>query len=177
MIDIEQPFTGPDFDAAGAVFSPCEQYRYLLWRRLAPAPAADAGREVVVAFVGLNPSTATAELDDPTIRRCIGFARAWGAGLFIMANAYGYRSTDPRGLRATGDPIGHDNDHALARVARWADLTVAAWGAHALPGRVHVIRRLFNAYGRGMHCLGVTKNGSPRHPLYMPKTSKPRPWR
>src|SRR5882724_4976365 len=93
----------------GAVLSDCERYRYALWRRWAERPA--------VLFVGLNPSTADALQDDPTIRRCIRFAKAWGYGALYMGNLFAFRATDPRAMKAEADAVGPDNDGWLRQLA------------------------------------------------------------
>lgn len=141
----------------GATFDLTRRYRYHLWREWdATLP--------VVAFVLLNPSTADARRDDPTIRRCLGFARAWGFGRLEVVNLFALRATDPAALRQADDPIGQRNDEHLRRAVRAADRVVAAWGNG---GRLH---------GRGdeVMCrlgepvvLGWTKLGQPRHPLYV----------
>lgn len=152
----------------GAVFSPCRTYRYSLWRRWdADGPTLNV--------IGLNPSTADEYADDPTIRRCIGFARAWGFGTLVMTNLFAYRSTDPRVLLTVADPVGPDNDQALRVQAYEAGMVVAAWGAHPLAvARSEAVRPLIQPYS--VMCLGATKDGAPRHPLYLPKTMLPSPF-
>ena len=124
-------------------------------------------------FVMLNPSTADARIDDPTIRRCVGFARSWGLGGITVVNLFAWRATDPRDLAARRnaghDVVGPDNDQATTTAAvaaaRAGAPLVAAWGAHATPARAAEVMRL-----PGMDrasCLGVTKFGAPRHPLYL----------
>ena len=142
-----------------AYFSPCRTWRYSLTRDVAPLDG-----EGTCVFVGLNPSTADETQDDPTIRRCIGFARGWGFARLKMVNLYAFRATDPRGLREAEDPIGPENDHVLSVVFGGSDLTVAAWGVHADPERVAAVM----AWPlRPRVCLGLTKGGAPRHPLYV----------
>jgi len=91
---------------SGAVFSPCDRYRYVLWRTWKPHIPS-------VVFIGLNPSTADAQRNDPTIRRCIGFAQTWGYGGIIIANLFSYRATQPNTLRQVSDPVGPDTDQWL----------------------------------------------------------------
>lgn len=124
----------------------------------------------MVLFVGLNPSTADATHDDPTLRRCVRFARDWGFGGLVLANLFALRSTDPAALRHAADPVGPDNDRHLRRLSRSADLTVAAWGTHgALFDRdLAVLPLLHNP-----HCLALTRCGRPKHPLYLPATLRP----
>ena len=152
---------------SGALFDPTRRYRYRLWRRW-------AHEGPVVVFVMLNPSTADARRDDPTIRRCAGFARAWGYAGMTVVNLFALRATDPARLRRARDPIGWDNDRHIADAAAGGDALVVAWGAHgALGGRDRAVLALLA--GRGAACLGMTRAGHPRHPLYLPRATQPRP--
>lgn len=118
-----------------------------------------------LVVIGLNPSTADETEDDPTIRRCIGFARAFGCGSLRMLNLFAFRSTDPKGLRKVVDPIGPENDVWLKDACRYGSKVVAAWGAHGgYLGRDREVRRLLSG---SLHHLGLTKDGHPRHPLYL----------
>lgn len=131
-------------------------YRYRLWRRW------EEGPEVV--FVLLNPSTADGAVDDPTLRRCIGFARRWGMGGLQVVNLFALRATDPRALREAGDPVGPLNDQVLHEVAGNAARVVYGWGNHGvLFGRGEAVWR---SLGSGQ-CFGLTAVGQPRHPLYV----------
>jgi hypothetical protein len=145
-----------------ALFSPCRTWRYSLSRQLSGAGT--------VAFIGLNPSTADETRDDPTIRRCLGFARDWGFALLEVVNVYGLRATDPRDLRRASDPVGPGNDRALSRALERADLVVAAWGVHARPERIAELRWAFGHVQ--LHALGLTRSGAPRHPLYLRADAK-----
>jgi hypothetical protein len=161
----------PDVDEGSAEFSPCGLYRYTLRRAWGVAPP--------VLFVMLNPSTATAEQDDPTIRRCIGFARQWGAGGLLVANLYALRSTDPRGLSAVPDPVGPDNDSWIQRLAGTSLRVIVAWGAAPGPdpARPQRVRSVLRSVGvEELWALGLSRSGAPRHPLYMPKASSPVRW-
>jgi hypothetical protein len=133
----------------------------------------DDARESV--FVMLNPSTADATEDDPTIRRCLGFARSWGRTGLIVANLYALRSTDPRELWKHPDPVGPENDARLAWLARQYREIVCAWGANAKPERVARFRTIVRGNGGELVCLGTTKAGSPRHPLYLARDTFVRP--
>lgn len=145
-----------------AVFSPCRTWRYTLTRHWA-----DPVR--IVAFIGLNPSTADEANDDPTIRRIIGFAKDWGFDGLLMLNAFAYRSTDPQGLKIVTDPIGPDNDRHLVESAAKAEIVVACWGNPGLWfGRQAQVVKLL---GDKLHCLGKNQNGTPKHPLYLPKSA------
>lgn len=124
----------------------------------------------MIAFVGLNPSTATEFKDDPTVRRCKNFAKEWGFDGMYMLNAYGFRATDPKDMKASMDPNGPGNDKALAYRSSQVGLVIAAWGVHCPVEREQEICRLI---GRTIHCLGRTKEGRPRHPLYLRSDCKP----
>jgi hypothetical protein len=142
----------------GATFDATGTYRYYLWREWdASLPA--------VTFVMLNPSTADAERDDPTIRRCIGFARAWGYGRLEVANLFAYRAASPRELLAAAEPIGSDNEYWLRRAAD-TKAVVVAWGDHGRGPRAKAFQCLDAA---SLRCLGLTARGEPRHPLYVPR--------
>ena len=152
--------------AKGAVLSRDRRYRYALWRRWEPA-------RPWVLFIGLNPSTADASRDDPTIRRCIGFARDWHAGGVLVGNLFAWRSTDPAGLREADDPLGPANRRWLARLSGAADRVVACWGN---PGNASRQARWVTSRIAGLEALAVNRRGAPRHPLYVPKGTRPRGW-
>lgn len=149
----------------GANLSPCRAYRYLLWRTW-NEPSGH------VAFIGLNPSTANESLDDPTIRRCIGFARKWGYGGVWMLNLFAFRATDPKEMKAAADPIGLGNNDYLNIQTRRARLVVACWGAHGF----HLRRgeKVIAMLDGPIYCLGMTKHGHPRHPLYLSGSTTPK---
>lgn len=151
---------------SGARISACGRFRYALWRRWDPAGP-------VVCFIGLNPSTADARADDPTLRRCMRFAHDWRFGGLVMANLFAYRATNPAALRQAPDPVGPRNNHWLRRLSAQAALTVAAWGnGGRLGARDAEVLRLLGA----VSCLGTTRTGAPRHPLYLPASTRPRLW-
>lgn len=159
-----------------AVISDCSRYRYSLCRSWAP----DVG---TVLFVMLNPSTADAREDDPTIRRCIGFARSWGYGRIDVVNLFAWRATNPEELRGVADPIGPNNDGHILSNARAAKLVVCAWGAHGeIDGRDETVVRLLRSRVRvggqpiKLHILGLTKGAAPRHPLYVRGDVQPERW-
>jgi len=154
-----------ELKVGGAVFSEDRIYRYTLWRKVGESDRA-------VSFVCLNPSTATETTNDPTVRRCIRYARDWGFGHLYMLNLFGYRSTDPLGMKKIEDPIGPENDYWIHKISHEADLTIAAWGVHGdyLGRDMEVIPLL-----KDPHCLAKTKDGRhPRHPLYLKASLKPR---
>jgi len=146
----------------GAIISACGQYRYKLTRE----PHDMYSTSGPALFIMLNPSIADAALNDPTIRRCIGFAQAWDCAGLVAANLYALRATNPADLWTHADPIGEDNDMWLAELIREHETVVCAWGANAKPERVATVRKMFHRLSRPM-CLGVTKAGAPRHPLYI----------
>ena len=140
-------------------------YRYTLhreWRNPLDGPR-------WVTFVMLNPSTADAEVDDPTIRRCIGFAKALDASGVAVVNLYAYRATQPADLWRCPDPVGPENDETLAMffdmAARYNFPIIAAWGANAKADRVRDVLAMPGA--ERLQALGLTKHGAPRHPLYL----------
>jgi hypothetical protein len=174
-VDHSQP--GPDGRPdATATFSPCRSYRYDLTRTWQP------DRPVAV-FIMLNPSTADATVVDPTVRRCIGYAKAWGAGGLLVLNAFALRSTNPAALHTAADPVGPDNDlvishHFSAVAPHEVGPVVAAWGVHAaLNGRDRRVLALLDAYRVRPLAPGVTEGGYPRHPLYLPRDAVAVPYR
>lgn len=154
----------------GASFSTCGTYRYALSREWQDGSG-------TVLFVMLNPSTASHEVNDPTIRRCMGFARLWDAKRLEIRNLFAYRATDPKDMVTANergvDIIGAENDERIESAHEAASKTIVAWGAHPLAqhrGR-DVWRRLL--VGKSSFCLGSSKSGAPRHPLYVPSLFAP----
>lgn len=126
-----------------------------------------------MAFIGLNPSTADETEDDPTVRRCINFAMDWGYDGMVMLNAFAFRATDPKVMKTHPEPVGPDNDAALKHWSDRVPRVVACWGTHgAHQGREAVVRRLIPH----LSVLGLTKDGHPKHPLYLPKGLRPVLW-
>jgi hypothetical protein len=152
---------------SGAVISSCGLYRYVLLRSWNP----DLLR---VNWIMLNPSTADHMIDDPTIRRCIGYTRAWGFGSLAVTNLFAFRATDPILLVMADDPIGPENDHHVREVAATSDIVVAAWGNHGTP-RAREVLRLLRDMRITPHLLRVTGRGQPAHPLYLPADLVPVP--
>lgn len=151
----------------GATFSPCRTWRYTLWRQW------DA-KEPYVAFIGLNPSTADETVDDPTIRRCIRYAQDWGYGGLYMLNIFALRSTDPKKLYKHKDPTGPHNDVTLISVCVDAGLIIAAWGTHGEHlDRGERVAKMLARRSLDVYCLGRTKAGHPKHPLYLKADLKP----
>ena len=153
-----------------ATFSRCLDYRYTLERRWNSETA-----DKRVVFVGLNPSTADHRVDDPTIRRCIGFARSWGYNVLTVVNLFAYRTPYPSELRKASDPIGSSNSRHLGRVIRESDLVIACWGRHGSWQAQD--KRLEKRFKDRLNCLAINNDGSPAHPLYQRATVTPIPWR
>ena len=163
-----------------AVFSSCMAYRYFLIRRwITPASLFEPGSNrlnEVVAFVCLNPSTADFTTNDPTVRRCIAYASEWGFGGYAMLNAFAFRATEPKDMKAQTDPNGPDNDAVLRHVASRAGLVVAAWGTNASHlDRHHQLCRTLPEIS-DIHALKMTDGGFPGHPLYLKKSLRPQIW-
>jgi len=155
-----------------ATLSPCGTYRYALGRAWDPEPEGEwDGQRPVFSIVMLNPSTADHTLDDPTIRRCIHFAKQEGCGALLVRNLFAFRATDPRALLKAADPFGPLNEQVLMLSLFFAT-RVAAWGA--LSGRLRRLAApgLCAAARPRMLALGWTKHGDPRHPLYLPNTAR-----
>jgi hypothetical protein len=156
-----------------AEISDCGRYRYRLkrwWHDREEAPW--------VLWIMLNPSTADASTDDPTIRRCMAFARAWGMGGISVVNLFGWRATDPTDLAGVKDPVGPDNQWAIdgeaRRIRQTGGLIVAAWGAHKMAAaRGRVVINQISDLGINVMCLKTTAKGQPWHPLYVPGCQKP----
>lgn len=168
-----------------AQFSSCGTYRYTLMRQVSSEDLFGGGRDIhgagMVLFTMLNPSTADAERDDPTIRRCIGFARDWGFARVCVANLFAYRATKPddmwRAHHRGVDIVGPDNDSAISRMSAEAQIVVAAWGNEAARD-LERVRRVVRLIGTSkLRCLGISKIGAPWHPLYLPAHLEPMPWR
>jgi len=145
-----------------ATFSSCRKYRFSLsriWNK----------KKKYVLFIGLNPSTANEEVDDPTIRRCVNYAKNWGYGGFMMVNLFAYRTTLPADLKKVKYPVGKDNDKYIVKLSKKADITIAAWGNN---GNLYSRdKQVFNLVPSLM-CLRINKSGQPAHPLYFKKRFK-----
>lgn len=149
-----------------AVFSPCRRWRYTLTREW-------IGGDGVCAFIGLNPSTADETQDDPTIRRCINYAKAWGFGGLLMLNLFAWRATDPQDMLAADEPVGALNDEYL-RLIEDVPLAVAAWGTKGT--HLNRERAVADRYRGRLHVLRLTSGGHPEHPLYLPKSLRATRW-
>lgn len=184
----------PAYLYKGATISACGRYRYRLWRewRLHPLPAQwnmwedergkpaldGAGHQLGVpkrcVFIMLNPSTADGDTDDPTIRRCVGFAKAWGYDRLEVINLFAYRTTNPRellGLNHADDPVGIDNQRYIEHALEDNGIIVCAWGAHGSHlGQDETVIGWLG--GHKLHALKITADGQPGHPLYLPANLK-----
>ena len=149
----------------GAQFSVCRKYRYVLWRTWE--------EDCHVMFIGLNPSTADETQDDPTIRRCIGYAKDWGFGGIYMLNIFAHRATNPKELFKAEKPIGEENDGYLKMYLDKAGLNIACWGAWGrFMNRGDEVIRLLGK--ENLKCLGITNAGLPKHPLYLKRGIEPK---
>jgi len=141
-----------------ASFSRCGSYRYQLIRQW------DDGDGCCV-FIGLNPSTADHRQDDPTIRRCMGFARQWGHRKMVMINLFAYRTPYPKELKHTPHPVGKQNRRVIRRHCQPENRIVAAWGAYGiLKNQANQLADIWS--GNTLYCFGLTAGGQPLHPLY-----------
>lgn len=164
----------PPTVTSGALWGPpgnnSSRYRYRLWR------VWEEGKRVL--FIMLNPSTADAEKDDPTVHRCGSYARAWGFGSLEVVNLFALRSTDPKALRTHDVPTGEGNGFHIRQAAREAQLIVCAWGCHGdFLGQGEFIRTFLQANGHKLHVFGLTKGGFPKHPLYLKADLMPVEWK
>ena len=152
-----------------AIFSPCRRYRYTLTRRWSTGKG-------TLMFVMLNPSTADEKQEDPTIRRCIAYAEAWGYRELIVLNIFALRATDPRELYRASDPVGPDNYANFQNVLLRADRVICAWGNHAtLKGQGVIAYHWIRQANHRPYALNLTKRGMPIHPLHQPRDIKPFP--
>lgn len=160
--------------AVSAVLSADGKYRYILTREMEPL----AKPQRSLTWVMLNPSTADAEKDDPTIRRVRSFSLAWGATRFAVVNLYAFRATKPADLPASMEERhGPEWEYWTTRAIGEADGVMFAWGAHpsAVEGAA-ALEALYLQLGKGIMCLGRTKHGAPRHPLYVLTGTSPEPY-
>jgi hypothetical protein len=173
-----------------AIISECGQYRYRLTRRITPHDLGHFGcdghyrytPERIANFIMLNPSTADWTTNDPTIRRCIGYAMAWGCAALVVSNLFGFRATDPRYIAIVRDPVGPlNNDYVIGAACRAHEsggVVVAAWGVngwHRDQDR-HVMSLLTQTLGIPVKCMGTTAEGFPRHPLYLTRKTPLAPY-
>lgn len=148
-------------------------YRYTLWRRWSAFGVPPLGGSYV-NFICLNPSTADETTDDPTVRKCVKFARTWGYDALCITNLFAFRSTKPADMIKAADPVGFGNDRHILKIAAEAALVVCSWGRDgAFMGRGSIVRRMI------AHCdphyLRLTRE-QPWHPLYLPDNTRPSRW-
>ena len=155
-----------------AIISDCETYRYWLTRKI---PSALRWIKPIT-FIMLNPSTADASENDPTIRRCIDYAKQWGFTDLIVVNIFAYRATDPKELKSLDyvSAVGSKNDRAIQSALELSGgLCICAWGNHGdyLDRGEHVVKMLVEQQYE-INCLKVNSSGAPAHPLYQKKDIK-----
>lgn len=152
-----------------ALISSCGKFRYRLGRRW--------GDGAPLLFVMLNPSTADADVDDATIRRCVKFAQAHGFAAIEVVNLYAFRATDPKDLRRAGYLVGPENDAHTAAAARDAGAICVAWGSNVAGlERPQVVLPLLRRVGKPIQCLRITRSGYPQHPLMLPSHCRLQPF-
>jgi len=149
----------------GAAFSDCSKYRYALWRTMDE-------KKPSIMFIGLNPSLANETTDDPTIRRVKSFAEKWGYGKIYMLNLFAYITPYPNELRKCDAPIGEKTDLYLQEIRSKCEEVIFAWGDYNSNGRDKSVVGMF-PNGKA---LFINKNGTPRHPLYVPRNVVPQPF-
>ena len=162
-------------------FSPCRKYRYTLWREWAledllvnAGCSTETMAHTYLMVIGLNPSTADETKEDPTIRRCIDFAKRWGFGALCMTNLFAWRDTKPANMKRALFPVGGDNDMWLKRCAEGAGMILAAWGKHgSFLDRGKTVAKDLRGMGHSIHALRLNDDGSPEHPLYIPASTVP----
>lgn len=161
-----------NYHHAGAILSPCGLYRFKLWRQWEPLDGASG----TALFILLNPSTADAYQDDATVRRCIAFTKAWGMVCTEIVNVFPFRATKPADLKKHLSSPEADEENAchVLNAARNADRVICGWGAHRMatkPARV-----LLSGVEVPLWCFGLTADGFPRHPLYLPADAQLEPF-
>lgn len=151
---------------SSAQISDCGKYRYLLRRTWNP-------KLPLCGFLMLNPSTADAMADDPTIRKCNTFAKYWGYGGIIVANVFAWRSTDPDALEEVGDPLGPLNHLAIQEMAEQAEIVLCGWGSTRLVHSKVLWLKSVIADPQRLRCLAMNLDGNPKHPLYVAGSTMP----
>lgn len=154
-----------------AVLSECQRYRYRLEREI------DLTRELIIAYFGVNPSTADAQQDDSTVRKWIGFTKVNNGRRFIVGNVFGYRATDVNALAKIDDPVGPDNESHLNEIIAEADILVPCWGSRkklpkSLYGQIDITMNLIQRSGKSVMVFGFTESGDPKHPLMLSYDTK-----
>lgn len=152
----------------GAIITTCKKYRYLLTRGYSGNP-----KDPFVLFIGLNPSIADSEIDDPTLRRCLGFMEKWDLQALKMVNLFAYRATDPKAMLIQSEPIGIQNDRIIEAEAKNAKFIILCWGnAGSHLNRDKAVISLLEKYSHKTFTFGLTKLAQPKHPLYLSKSTR-----
>lgn len=152
----------------GAIITTCKKYRYLLTRGYSGNP-----EDPFVLFIGLNPSIADSEIDDPTLRRCLGFMEKWDLQALKIVNLFAYRATNPNAMLIQSEPIGMQNDRIIEGEAKNAKFIILCWGntgSHL--NRDKAVINLLEKYSHKTFSFGLTKLGQPKHPLYLSKSTR-----
>jgi hypothetical protein len=157
----------------GCEFSTDRKYRYTLWRSWTVESIFEEPMDQgYLQVIGLNPSTADETKNDPTVSRCIGYAKRWGFSALCMTNLFGWRATDPQAMLAQPEPIGCDNDKWLVEISKEAGLVLCAWGKHGLhQNRQQAVLSLLA--NKELYCLKQNADGTPIHPLYQNRKLQP----
>lgn len=160
-----------DDSLTGAYFGDSTNYRYTLWRRWSECRVSE-----MMAVIGLNPSTADSVNNDPTIRRCIDFAKRWQFQGLIMLNLFSWRATDPAVMIKQIDPIGRENDDAIKEICSHAGRVMLAWGNDGVHmGRAEKVLSMIKPLCNPVF-LKRNASGQPAHPLYVHSSTQPILW-
>lgn len=153
-----------------ATISDCGKFRYRLWRKW--------GEGSPLLFIMLNPSTADAEVDDATIRRCVKFAQAHDFGELEVVNLFAYRARDPKDLRRAGYPVGPGNDEHIMAAVQESAAVCLAWGSNVAGlERPQIVLPMLRCLGVKLQCLRITSSGYPQHPLMLPASCRLMPFK
>ena len=150
----------------GAAFSKCKMYRYRLWRIW-------DDKKPKVLFIMLNPSTADSTMDDPTIRRCIGFAKSWDYGGLYVGNLFPYRCSQPKGLFKSINAKGEQNQAHLLEMSKLCKIGICAWGNQPIIDKIDPKNRL-DDLNIPLYYIDLSLGGTPKHPLYLDSTLSPK---
>ena len=153
----------------GAILSSCKKHRLQLWREW-------NSNLPKVLFIMLNPSTADHEQDDPTLRRCMDFAKQWGYGGLYIGNLYSFRAADPRTLLKVSKFSHRDNYKHISTMAQQCQLLVCAWGNYPIIKKLGTPLNILKQLNQKLHCIALSKTGTPKHPLYLKKSLTPIPF-
>lgn len=155
------------YTESGASISECRKYRFSLWRFWDDS-------KPLVCWIMLNPSTADANHDDPTIRKCVEFAKRLGCGGIYVVNLFSYRATNPRDLLKHKGPVGAFDEVCISLTQDPAvEYVIAAWGRHGeYRQRGNEVKKVLKNECIDLYCLGTCKNGEPKHPLMIPYSKK-----